>query len=95
MSTEKVSIPSLNVRGVCDANTEFIDVVAKWPGSHHDSFILRQLTVQRNFELKLYDEGWLLGDSGYSLKPWLIIPLRNPIKPAEKNSIVLSRKLAV
>jgi len=29
----------INVRAVCDANMCFLYIVAKWPGSTHDSFI--------------------------------------------------------
>ena len=31
---------SRNVQAICDSNLVFMDVVAKWPGSNHDSFIL-------------------------------------------------------
>ena len=32
---------SINVQAVCDSDMQFIDVVARWPGSSHDSFIWR------------------------------------------------------
>ena len=31
---------SISMLAICDANLIFQDVVARWPGSHHDSFIL-------------------------------------------------------
>ena len=31
---------SINMQAICDADLVFRDVVARWPGSHHDSFIL-------------------------------------------------------
>ena len=31
---------SINMQAICDSNLIFQDVVARWPGSHHDFFIL-------------------------------------------------------
>lgn len=36
---------SLNVQVICDENMVFIDILAGWPGSVHDSRILRNSTV--------------------------------------------------
>ena len=72
---------------------EFLDVVAKWPGSHNDSFILNNSAIHDNFEMGRYGNGWLLGDSGYGLKRWLITPLNNPVTTAEKKLIVLIKRL--
>ena len=36
---------SINIQAICNANLIFRDVVAKWPGSHHDSFILEASTA--------------------------------------------------
>ena len=30
---------SINVEGVSDADNVFVDIIAKWPGSTHDSYI--------------------------------------------------------
>ena len=43
-------IHSINILGICNANLLFLDVVAKWPESSHDSFILQ--TSQVNDHLK-------------------------------------------
>ena len=56
---------SVNIQGICDANLVFLDVVAKWPGSSHDSFILQASQVNDDFDQGKYGESWLLGDSGY------------------------------
>ena len=46
----------------------FLDVVAKSPGSSHDSFILQTSQVNDDFEQGTYGDSWLLGGSDYPLK---------------------------
>jgi len=74
---------SINVQAIGDANLCFLDVVAKWPGSSHDSFILQASRVHDKFESAEFGEGWLLGDSGYPLKSWLMTPIDHPQSRAE------------
>ena len=59
---------SINIQGICDANLLFLDVVAKWRESSHDSFILQTSQVNDDFENGKCADGWLLEDSGYPLK---------------------------
>ncbi|XP_061074477.1 putative nuclease HARBI1 isoform X2 [Conger conger] len=61
------------------------NVVARWPGSTHDSFILRHSSVGRRLEAGAVPDGWLLGDSGYPLKQWLLTPFPNPQSAEERN----------
>ncbi|XP_050547929.1 putative nuclease HARBI1 [Daktulosphaira vitifoliae] len=72
---------SINVQLICDSNMGILNVNAKYPGSTHDSYIWRRSNVSSVME-KMHDEGmrsyYLLGDSGYALKPWLLTPLHNP-----------------
>ena len=59
---------SINIQAVCDSNLFFRDVVARWPGSHHDSFIMEMSSLRNRFANSEFgDSCWLLGDSGYSL----------------------------
>ena len=44
---------SINVQGVGDLNMIFEDVVAKWLGSHHDSFILQSSSLYQNLKTTL------------------------------------------
>ncbi|XP_046744295.1 putative nuclease HARBI1 [Diprion similis] len=71
---------SLNVQMVCDPNLRILNVNARFPGSRHDAAIWTQSPVRTLMEM-CYGDGehgtWLLGDSGYPLKPWLMTPITN------------------
>ncbi|CAC5411480.1 HARBI1 [Mytilus coruscus] len=53
----------------------FTNTVVKWPGATHDAVILANSNIPTIMEGQ---NGWLLGDSGYGLKKWLMTPLMNP-----------------
>ena len=74
---------SLNIQLMCNADCKIINCVVKWPGSTHDSRILKESKIYREFEEGLHD-GILLGDSGYPLKPWLMTPVLAPKCRAEE-----------
>lgn len=67
---------SINVQGVCDASYKFLSVVAEWPGSVHDSRIFRNSDIFR-YLLNNPENGYLVGDSGYRLYKFLMIPYAN------------------
>lgn len=74
---------SINVQLVCDSNMRIINVNARFPGSTHDSFIwsnsiLKEFMQRLNTDHKAY---YLLGDSGYPLRPWLLTPLEHEPLP--------------
>lgn len=52
------------------------------PGSCHDSFVW-QMSDAKKYYSEFYCEvrrnSWLLGDSGYPLKPYLMTPYKNPV----------------
>ncbi|XP_040073855.1 putative nuclease HARBI1 [Ixodes scapularis] len=54
---------SINVQLVVDARSRILNVVAKWPGSVHDSYVLSQSSVGENFATAAYG-GLLIGESG-------------------------------
>jgi hypothetical protein len=58
---------SINVQVIVDGDDKFINIVTKWPGSSHDSRVLKESAVYRNLENNNID-GYLLGDSGYACK---------------------------
>ncbi|OWF49490.1 nuclease HARBI1 [Mizuhopecten yessoensis] len=68
---------AINVQGVVNSDLRFTNAVCKFPGSTHDAFIL-QSSFLPGYLTHLEDGGWLLGDSGYPLKEWLMTPINNP-----------------
>ena len=75
---------ALVVQGVCDANNVFTNIVAHYAGSTHDAHIWNNSKLSEAFESGIIKNGWLLGDSGYSLKHWLLIPVLNSSTAAER-----------
>lgn len=73
--------PAINVQGVVDANLRFSNIVVRWPGATHDSFVLGNSLLPNIMGLV---NGWLLGDSGYPLKKWLLTPFLDPRTPQEQ-----------
>ncbi|XP_048237143.1 putative nuclease HARBI1 [Haliotis rufescens] len=61
----------------------FTNIVCRWPGATHDAFMLSNSTIGTKLEQNPVD-GWLLGDSGYACRPWLLTPLSNPQTPPEE-----------
>ncbi|KAF0753506.1 putative nuclease HARBI1, partial [Aphis craccivora] len=52
---------SLNVQVVCGPSMEFFDIVVKWPGSYHDSFIFSGSYANQYFADSIHN-AILLGD---------------------------------
>jgi hypothetical protein len=75
---------ALNVQGVCDANNLFTNIVAHYAGSTHDAHIWNNYKLSEAFESGVIKNGWLLGDSGYGLKSWLLTPVLNSSTAAER-----------
>lgn len=71
------------MQAVCSQDLKFTNIVARWPGSVHDSRIFQNSRLCARLENNEYD-GILLGDSGYALKSYLLTPLPNPQTPPEK-----------
>ncbi|KAB0800519.1 hypothetical protein PPYR_06259 [Photinus pyralis] len=75
---------SINVQLICDSNLKILNVKASHPGSTHDAFIWNNSNVQevmRTIHAERRGTYFLLGDSGYPLRPWLLTPLE--VEPEE------------
>ena len=70
---------------ICDADLRIVNCIAKWPGSIHDSRILRESELFTAFESPRKPvTGVFLGDSGYMLRDWLLTPILNPRNQQER-----------
>uniref|UniRef100_A0A914VBA8 Putative nuclease HARBI1 n=1 Tax=Plectus sambesii TaxID=2011161 RepID=A0A914VBA8_9BILA len=67
---------SMNIQAVCNADRCFTSVLAKFPGSAHDSRIFSQSALCADFEAGR-KTGILLGDAGYDCKSYLLTPYDN------------------
>lgn len=59
-------------------------MVARWPGSQHDSAIFNNSLVKARFQRGDFLNGVLLGDAGYSCGNMILTPLRNPVTEIEQ-----------
>jgi hypothetical protein len=82
----------LNVQIVNDARLKIRNIVAKWPGSTHDSYIWNMCALKEDFEQQLIVDGWLLGDSGYACAPSMMTPVMNPLTPGDRRYNVSQRR---
>ncbi|XP_037795388.1 putative nuclease HARBI1 [Penaeus monodon] len=62
-----------------------ISFSAKYPGSTHDSFIWSNSDLRRRFLAGEFGDSYLLGDSGYSLEPYIMTPIHEPQTQAERS----------
>ena len=53
---------SVNVQIVCDANLSLLNVVARWPGGTHDSFVMQNSSVGVRLQEGAVEDGWLIGE---------------------------------
>lgn len=87
---------ALNVQTVSDANLRIRNVVARWPGSTHDQTIFNNSNLKQHFENGRYGRFMLIGDSGYTIQPYLMTPLQHTQTPAENlynESIIRTRNV--
>nr|XP_049703859.1 putative nuclease HARBI1 [Helicoverpa armigera] len=75
---------SLNVQAMCTSDLKFEDIVTRWPGSTHDSLIFSNSAAKFQFDTNRFQNGLVLGDSGYFLNHYLLTPLSDPRTEAER-----------
>lgn len=72
---------SVSIQAVCDSKMKFLDLYIGEPGSLHDSRVFRRsdlyLKVLENENRMFPRNTFLIGDSAYVLKKWLIVPFKN------------------
>lgn len=87
---------SLNVQTISDPQLRIRSIVARWPGSVHDSTILNNSVIQQRFENDEFGDSVLIGDSGYAIQKYLITPLLNTETETEhlfNESIIRTRNV--
>eukprot|EP01018_Ginkgo_biloba_P036428 Gb_18442 [translate_table: standard] len=87
---------SMIVQAIIDSNMRFLDICTGWPGSLNDTHLLRNSSFYRLCEGgerlngNLVSIGtidmreYIVGDGGYPLLPWLIIPFSGVVTNAQK-----------
>ncbi|XP_055909615.1 putative nuclease HARBI1 [Eupeodes corollae] len=71
---------SINAMIVCDYKMRIRAIDARYGGASHDSFVFSLSAYRRHLVQKWNDgdrRSWLLGDSGYTLEPWMMTPYRS------------------
>lgn len=63
---------------------ECYDLVARWPGSTHDSFIYNSSASKQRLNTGVL-KGIILGDSGYAVSNVLLTPFLSPNSTAQEN----------
>jgi hypothetical protein len=63
---------------------KFTNMVSKWPGSTHDSHLFRTSNIHNRLEGNDFENGVLIGDSGYACLPYLMTPYPEPKTQCDK-----------
>ena len=71
------------MQAICDENFIFRSVDASWPGSVHDSRILKNSSVYQLL-LNGHFGSILLGDEGYGITSFLMTPYKHPQNQGER-----------
>lgn len=75
---------SINVQTISGPDLKILNIVARWPGSAHDSTIFNNSSIRGKFERGEMGDSLIVGDSGYPIRKFLITPLANPVTAAEQ-----------
>lgn len=75
---------SINVQTIGNANLEITDIVARWPGSSHDSTIFNNSYRRAKFEANTYGDALIVADAGYASTSYMMLPLGNPTTRLEQ-----------
>ena len=67
------------------------DVLARYPGSVHDSRIWKLSQAGKYIENNFAVGEHILGDSGYMLRPYLLTPYQQPGSTSHLTIIMLTR----
>uniref|UniRef100_A0A8W8N1K4 DDE Tnp4 domain-containing protein n=1 Tax=Magallana gigas TaxID=29159 RepID=A0A8W8N1K4_MAGGI len=71
--------PSIQLQVVCDSDMVIRHAYTGWPGCTHDARVLRNSSLFEDGEQgnAIGQRNFIIADSAYPLRNWLITPLRN------------------
>ncbi|XP_061564125.1 putative nuclease HARBI1 [Cololabis saira] len=75
---------AINTQVVVDHKGLITDIVARWPGGTHGSYVFVNSALGQKAARGEFGWSFLLGDSGYPLRSYLVTPVTNPATPAEE-----------
>jgi hypothetical protein len=75
--------PSINVQATCNEKYIFTSIDASWPGSVHDSRVLKNSSLYQLL-LNGHHASVILADEGYGISPFIMTPFKNAITNVEK-----------
>ncbi|XP_047146130.1 putative nuclease HARBI1 [Hydra vulgaris] len=82
---------SINVQAICDSQGLFLNIVADWPGSAHDSRIFSTSVIGMELANGV-KAGIILGDSGYPCHSYLLTLILHPVSPQKVKYNIVHRK---
>ena len=78
--------PSIQLLAVCDGTTRFLEVFVGCQGSFNDKRVLRLSRVPQLCQT-LPQGYFIIGDGGFTLTPWCMIPFTDPQTGSNENRI--------
>lgn len=73
---------TVNCQAIVNHNMEFTNFVCRWPGSTHDSRVFSNSQICDQLQENSFG-GYLLGDSGYGCKKYLLTPFTSARQQTE------------
>lgn len=71
---------SINTQVICDSDLLITNVDAGYGGATHDAYIWRESEIRSHLESLQSETSYLLGDSGYALREYMMTPVDNAIE---------------
>lgn len=74
---------AINTQIISDSKKRILCINARFPGSVHDSAVWMMSGIKRIMHRYFIQTGaldFLIGDSGYPLEPWLLVPFPDPME---------------
>ncbi|XP_059055881.1 putative nuclease HARBI1 isoform X1 [Achroia grisella] len=76
---------SLNVQVIADSNLKIMNIDASYGGATHDAFIWEHSEIKDHLESLQGETTYLLGDSGYPLRVYLMTPYENAVEDSPED----------